>query len=59
MMDLQKEPFIKPAESFPYKLKITLWKDLGRLVQKHRIAIYKTFFLICCQTLLCILDFRF
>ena len=39
MMDLQKEPFIKPAERFPYKLKITLWKDLGRLVQKHRIAI--------------------
>ena len=38
--------------------KITLWKELGHLVQRHRIAIKNTFFLrscfmlICCQTLL-------
>ena len=38
-MDLQKESFIKPAESYPHWLKIILWKKLGRLVQKYRIAI--------------------
>ena len=39
MMDLQKKYFIKSAESGPDWLKITLWKELGRLVQKEREAI--------------------
>ena len=37
-MDLQKKSFIKPAESCPRWLKIPLWKELVRLVQKYRIA---------------------
>ena len=44
-MNLQKKFFIEPAEGCPHWLKITLWKKLGLLVQKYRIAIYKTFFL--------------
>ena len=39
MMALQKKYFIEPAESCPHWLKITLWKKLGRLVQKYRAAI--------------------
>ena len=39
LMDLQKKLFIEPAEGCPHWLKITLWKELGRLVQKYRIAI--------------------
>ena len=39
MMDLQKKSFIKPGESCPHWLKITLWMELGPLVQKYRIAI--------------------
>ena len=35
-MDLQKS-FIEPAESCPHRLKITLWKKVGRLVQQYRI----------------------
>ena len=38
-MDLQKKFFIEPAESCPHWLKIILWKKLGRLAQKYRIAI--------------------
>ena len=38
-MDLQKMPFIEPAKSCTHRLKITLWKKLGRLVHKYRIAI--------------------
>ena len=38
-MDLQKKPFIKPAETCPHWLKIKLWKELGRLVQKYKITI--------------------
>ena len=38
-MDLQNKSFIEPAKSCPHSLKITLWKKLGRLVQKYRIAI--------------------
>ena len=38
-MDLQKKPYIEPAESCPHWLKIILWKKLGRPVQKYRIAI--------------------
>ena len=37
-MDLQKLSFIEPGESCPHLLKIALWKELGRLVQKYRIA---------------------
>ena len=29
---------VKPGESCPHLLKIALWKELGRLVQKYRIA---------------------
>ena len=32
MMDLQKKTFIEPAESWPHRLKITLWKEQGCLV---------------------------
>ena len=39
MVDLQKKFLIEPAESCPRWLKINLWKELGRLVQKYRIAI--------------------
>ena len=39
MMDLQKKSFIEAGESFPHWLKMTLWKELGRLTQKYRIAI--------------------
>ena len=38
-MNLQKKSFIEPAESCPHRLKIALWKKLGRLFQKYRIAI--------------------
>ena len=38
-MDLQKKPFIKTAESCPHAFKTTLWKELGRLVQRYMIAI--------------------
>ena len=38
-MHLQKKFFIKPAESCPHGLKITLWKKLGSLAQKYTIAI--------------------
>ena len=38
-MDLQKKSFIKTAESCPHSFKFTLWKELGRLVQRYRIAI--------------------
>ena len=34
-----KKSFIKPVESCPDWLKITLWKELSRLGQKYRIAI--------------------
>ena len=48
---MAKNSFIKPGESCPHWLKITLWKELGHLVQKCRVACYlKTFSLICCQT---------
>ena len=36
-MDLQKKSFIDPGKSCPHWLKITLWNELGRLVQKYRI----------------------
>ena len=45
-MDIRKKSFIKSAKSCPHWLKIKLWKDLGRLVQKYRISMWKTFFLI-------------
>ena len=48
-MDLQKKSFTESAKSYPDWLKIILWKELGCLLQKYRIAIQKTFFLICCQ----------
>ena len=38
-MDFQKKSFIEPVESCPHQLKITLRNQLGRLVQKYRIAI--------------------
>ena len=38
-MDLQKNSFIEPAENCPHLLKIKLQKNLGRLVQKYRVAI--------------------
>ena len=44
-MNFQKKSFIEPAKSL---LKMTLWKKLGCLVQKYKIAIYITFFLIAC-----------
>ena len=54
-MDLQKKFFTESAKSYPDCLKITLWKELGYLVQKYRIAILKTFFPKCCQILFQIL----
>ena len=38
-MDLGKKSFVELAESCIHLLKIRLWKELGRLVQKYRIAI--------------------
>ena len=38
-MDLQKKSFIKTAESCLYSFKITLLKEVVRLVQRYRIAI--------------------
>ena len=38
------EKNIEPGESCPHWLKITLWKELGRLVQKSRIAFFSFFF---------------
>ena len=38
-MDLQKKFFIKAGESCPHSLKITLSKELGRLVEIYRIGI--------------------
>ena len=38
-MDLHKKPFIETGASCPHWLKITLWKELGGLVQKYRITI--------------------
>ena len=44
-MDLQKNYFIESGESYRHWLKTTLWKELGHLDQKYRIAIYiKHFF---------------
>ena len=43
-MDLQKKFFVEPAESFPQWLKITLWKEIGYLVQKYKVAIKKNNF---------------
>ena len=34
-MDLQRKSSIAPVESCPHWLKITLWKELGLLVQKY------------------------
>ena len=34
-----KNFFIKPDESCPHWLKITLWMELGHLVQKYSVAI--------------------
>ena len=38
-MDLQQKPFIEPAESCPFWLKIKLRYKLGRLVHKYKFAI--------------------
>ena len=38
-MDPQKKSFTEPAKSCPDWLKTTLWKNLGYLGQKYRIAI--------------------
>ena len=38
-MDLQKKSFIESAESCPHWLKITLWKELGSLIERYKIAI--------------------
>ena len=38
-MDLQKKSFIETGESCSHWLKITLWKELGRLVYKYKITI--------------------
>ena len=38
-VDRQKKSFIKPGEKWLHRLKIILWNELGRLVQKHRITI--------------------
>ena len=46
-MDLQKKSFIEPAKSCPDWLKIKLWKELGLLVQKYRIAIKRHFYYYC------------
>ena len=45
MIDLQKKSFIEPAESCPHWLRVTLWRELGRLVQKDMIANLKNIFL--------------
>ena len=50
-MDLQKKSFIEPSKICPHWLKTILWKELGHLVQKYRIAILKNISLVCCQTL--------
>ena len=47
-------PFVKPAESCPNWLKITLSKELDRLVQKYRIATEKNISPIMRHTLLMI-----
>ena len=36
---MAKNAIIKPGESCPRELKITLWKELGDLVQKYMVAI--------------------
>ena len=38
-MDFQKKFSTESAKSCPHWLKITLWKELGRLDQKYEIAI--------------------
>ena len=38
-MGAQKKSFVKPGESCPHWLKITLGKKLGCLLQKYSIAI--------------------
>ena len=43
-MDLQKKSFIESGESYSHWLKTLLWKELGGLVQKYRIAILKKLF---------------
>ena len=42
-MDLQKKSRNETGESYPHWLKITLWKELGRLVQKYKINIWILF----------------
>ena len=42
-MDLRKNFFIETGEICLHWLKIGLWKELGRLVQKYRITIKKHF----------------
>ena len=37
--DMEKKSFIEPAEGCSHWLKTTLWKKLGRLTRKYRIAI--------------------
>ena len=43
-MGFQKKFHVEPAESCPHRLKIILWKELGCLVQKYKIAIWKNIF---------------
>ena len=50
--DFRKTDFIEPAESCPFWCKITLRREITCLVQIYRIVIWKSFFLISCQTLL-------
>ena len=38
-MDLQNKFFIEAGESCLYWLKFILWKELGYLVQKYKVAI--------------------
>ena len=38
-IDFQKKSFIERAESCPRLSEIKLWKKLGRLVEKYRVAI--------------------
>ena len=38
-MDRQKKYFIEHGEMCTHWLKITLWKELGQVVQKYRISI--------------------
>ena len=38
-MDFQKKFIMKPVESCPDWLKLTLWEELGHAVDKYRIAI--------------------